>query len=117
MVGERLLGRVVSQAKTGHVIVEVHDPNMRVKVNSRVRDSSRVDVGVVVDLIGNVEKPYAVVKWLREEPPRASEPLYIAQPGRRWGGKSRGGRGGKGGRRRGGRRLPAGGGGGHTGRA
>lgn len=113
MTGERLLGRIASQAKTGHVIVEVHDPNMSVKLGSRVRDSSRVDVGIIVDLIGNVEKPYAVVKWLRGEPPRVSETLYIAPAERRGAGKARGGKRGRSGRGRGGRRVPTGGSGSH----
>ncbi len=77
------LGRVRSVVKTGHIIVDLNVKSIKVNkiVGSRVyvRTTNKA-IGVLADIIGNVEKPYGVVKpisrdYLNEVSP--GESLYI----------------------------------------
>ncbi|NOZ31128.1 MAG: hypothetical protein GXO68_04170 [Crenarchaeota archaeon] len=92
MEGRLLLGKVVTRTKSGYVIVKIHDPNMRIKIGSRVADSSGSEVGIVADIIGNVERPYAVVKWRSNTSPRDDEQLFVVIVRRRRGARRRGGK-------------------------
>ncbi len=72
-----LLGVVEHVTKSGYVVVRVADPNMRVRLGSRVVDARGVEVGRLVDLIGNVEEPYAVVKARALRASLAGERVYM----------------------------------------
>lgn len=85
-----LLGKIVSTTKSGYVVVRVSDPNLRIRIGSRVADSTGSNVGIIADLIGNVEKPYAVVKWSSSNPPSGDEQLFLIIARRRQGARRRG---------------------------
>ncbi|AFZ69843.1 RNA-binding protein involved in rRNA processing [Caldisphaera lagunensis DSM 15908] len=49
-----------------YIIVSIDNKNTKIKLNSNVYDSKFNLVGKIFDIIGNVEKPYAVIKPLSE---------------------------------------------------
>jgi rRNA processing protein Gar1 len=57
-----LLGQPVSLAKTGHLVVRIADPNVRVRPGLKVEDADGNELGKLADIIGNVHSPYAVVR-------------------------------------------------------
>ncbi len=62
----RVLGRVVSASKTGYLVVKVGNPGDRgLRPGVKVVLEGK-PVGRLVDLIGNVESPYAVVRLDKE---------------------------------------------------
>ena len=88
-----MLGRVYVVSRTGHIVAELADPGLRVRLGAKVVDASGRIVGRLADLIGSVERPYAVVKPSMEaEPPGPGSPLFIIVKPR----KQRGRRGGSG---------------------
>lgn len=92
MVEKLLLGRVVARTKSGYIVVAIHDPAMRVKIGGKVVDGTGSLVGVVADVIGNVEKPYAVVKLKGSETPEEGAQLFMLVERRRRGAARKGGR-------------------------
>ena len=78
-----LLGEVHAHSRTGHIVVRVADPNMRLRLGLRVVNSNGVEVGRLADIIGNVEQPYAVVKPLSEKLPGEGERLFVIIPVRK----------------------------------
>ena len=109
------LGRVHRKAKTGYLVVRVEDPGKRYRLGLKVVMEGGKEVGRLVDLIGNINSPYALVKLsnkeLAEEVPDESV-LYLVYPPR--GPKTRGrapsrrGRRGRGVRRSGGKKSRGG---------
>ncbi|MCE4607490.1 MAG: hypothetical protein F7B61_00825 [Caldisphaeraceae archaeon] len=45
-----------------YVLVEISNKNLKVRLNDRVLDKNFRYIGKVSDIIGNVEKPYALIK-------------------------------------------------------
>lgn len=61
----KVLGSVFTITKNKLVIVKLRDPKRLPPINAEVLDANRNLIGHVVDVIGPVEAPYAVVKPLR----------------------------------------------------
>ncbi|MCE4628443.1 MAG: hypothetical protein F7C34_04780, partial [Desulfurococcales archaeon] len=70
------LGKVVSVVKTGHAVVRLENPGLRVKLGAEVIDSLGRPVGRLVDLIGRVDRPYAVVR-IRGITPGVGDTLFM----------------------------------------
>ncbi|MCE4601478.1 MAG: hypothetical protein F7C38_08010 [Desulfurococcales archaeon] len=85
-----LLGSVAAVTRSGYIIVEINNPNMRIKIGGRVEDGKGVEIGKIIDLIGNIEKPYAVIKPAKETSiPSKGDQVYMILQRRRKGGKRR----------------------------
>ncbi|MEB3691704.1 MAG: hypothetical protein G5Z42_02490 [Caldisphaeraceae archaeon] len=56
-----LLG-IVKHKVMQYVLVEILNKNLKVRLNDRVLDKNFRYIGKVSDIIGNVEKPYALIK-------------------------------------------------------
>lgn len=61
----RRLGYFLHRAPSGKLIVKMYSPKIP-KLGSRVTDSRGRYVGIVVDIIGSIKSPYAVVKPKRK---------------------------------------------------
>ncbi|MEB3764923.1 MAG: hypothetical protein GSR77_01990 [Desulfurococcales archaeon] len=100
-MGERRLrlGRVKTATKTGHLVVEIEDKNLRLRLQWPVHTTDGRKIGVISDIIGNIDRPYAVVKLLdKGEGVREGDTLFVVIPERKRRGAKRRGRrrGGKG---------------------
>ncbi|MEB3788496.1 MAG: hypothetical protein GSR72_01215 [Desulfurococcales archaeon] len=100
-MGERRLrlGRVKTTTKTGHLVVEIEDKNLRLRLQWPVHTKDGRKVGVISDIIGNIDRPYAVVKLFEKgEGVREGDTLFTVIPERKRRGAKRHGRrrGGKG---------------------
>ncbi len=60
-----LLGRPKNKV-LNYIIVNIDNKKLKIKLNSNVYDSKFNLIGKVFDIIGNVEKPYAVIKPLTD---------------------------------------------------
>jgi len=95
-----VLGDVATVTKAGYATVKIADPGVRLKLGLRVVDDSGREVGRLVDVIGRVEEPYAVVRVSSPDPGLAGRRLFIVLPrGGRGGRRGRGARDVRGGRR------------------
>ena len=91
----RKLGRVAKITRIGYVIVEVEGDPRRLRLGSRVSRRDWSEVGRLVDIIGPVDAPYAVVKPAEGEAVEAGEELFVVERRRGRGrGRGRGRRGG-----------------------
>ena len=83
----RLLGSLHAKVKTGHLVVKSVDPRRRPSLGSKVVDINGNEIGVLVDIIGNVDDPYMVVrvkdKSVAERLKEGSWLYYVAKPERR----------------------------------
>ncbi|NOZ88875.1 MAG: H/ACA RNA-protein complex protein Gar1 [Crenarchaeota archaeon] len=99
-----LLGRVLHRTHNGYVVVDVAAPERLPPLGVPVYTEDRKRVGVLLDIIGPVKKPYAVVK--PDSPELNVEkgtPLYYRKPRppqRKRGRRTRGGGGARGARGR-----------------
>ncbi|MFP3143694.1 MAG: hypothetical protein RXQ93_01550 [Caldisphaera sp.] len=50
-----------------YILISVENKGLRLKINSNVYDSRFNLIGKITDIIGNVNKPYAVVKPIKEK--------------------------------------------------
>ncbi len=82
-----LLGKVISVTKMGYAVTRITDPNLRVRLGSRVIDDKGKEIGKLIDIIGNVNRPYAVIR-IQEGIPTIGTAVYmIVQKPRRRGGR------------------------------
>ncbi|MCE4620412.1 MAG: Gar1/Naf1 family protein [Desulfurococcales archaeon] len=98
MPGRLLVGEVLHSTKMGYLVAGISDPNMRIRLGAPVEDDSGRRIGRIVDVIGRVESPYAVIR-LEGEPPEPGARIYMRL--RR---KPRGARAGRSVKKRGGKR-------------
>jgi len=61
----RPLGTVLHITRSKYVIVKIHEKKFLPPIGSEVVDANNELMGKVVDVIGPVDSPYAVVKPLR----------------------------------------------------
>lgn len=71
----RRLGTVVSIYKNKLVVVKPAVKNVLETYGSEVFDSSMTRIGFVIDIIGNVNNPYVIVK------PTSSDLTYVVEQG------------------------------------
>ncbi len=70
----RTLGSVLHVTPSKLIIVRLSDPNNIPPLNVEILNASGEKVGVLVDIIGPIESPYAVVK------PTSPIALSVAKP-------------------------------------
>ncbi len=78
-----MLGKVLHSTKSGYIVVELRDPKRIPRLGVPVYTSDRRRIGVLLDIIGPVERPYAVVKPDKDEYIKAVEEgqnLYYEVP-------------------------------------
>jgi len=105
--GRRLLGVVTSKVQTGHIVVKLAEEWLQrlPRAGWRVEYEGEGVIGLLVDIIGNVKEPYAVVKANDRsvlERVKDGDKVYIVVPKPKPPRRPR--RGGRKGARRGGRR-------------
>lgn len=72
----RKLGYFLHKSPSGRIIVRITDRVPR--IGSRVVNSQGKTIGVLIDVIGPVKRPYAVIKPFEDEiKVRESEVLYV----------------------------------------
>ncbi len=57
-----LIGEVATVTKAGYATVKIADPNSRLQLGYKVVDEAGREIGRLVDIIGRVEEPYAVIR-------------------------------------------------------
>lgn len=73
----RVAGKVFTLSKQGYLIVKLETEHIP-KPGERVYDRRLRYVGTVVDVIGNVSSPYAVIKPISNRPLKGlDETLYL----------------------------------------
>ncbi|MGC8567363.1 MAG: hypothetical protein ACP5I6_04320 [Caldisphaera sp.] len=61
-----------------YVIVEIINKNIKLKINDKVFNSKLDPIGKIKDVIGNVNKPYAVIKPIDIENFDFIQPIFIS---------------------------------------
>lgn len=57
-----LLGPVEIITKTKLILVKIEKPDFVPGIGNKVLDSNGIEVGRIIDIIGSIDKPFAVVK-------------------------------------------------------
>jgi RNA-binding protein len=87
----RKLGVVLHKTPNGYIVVRMEERERLPPLNTPVYDRSARRVGVLLDIIGPVESPYAVVKPDRRDiEVGGGEELYYRRPMPRRGQRQRG---------------------------
>jgi RNA-binding protein len=80
-LGLRRLGTVLHTTPNGYIVVKIDDPDNIPPLNVRVYDRDLRSVGVLLDIIGPVKEPYAVIKPATKETKLPSgEVVYYKPP-------------------------------------
>lgn len=72
------LGEVLHVAKNNYIIVKIEDPDRIPKLGVKVFDEFRRELGQLLDVIGPVSQPYAVVKPLDKRVVEMVKPGLVA---------------------------------------
>jgi RNA-binding protein len=77
----RRLGTVLHTTPNGYIVVKIDDPDNIPPLNVKVYDRDLRTVGVLLDIIGPVKEPYAVIKPATKETKVPNgEVLYYKPP-------------------------------------
>jgi rRNA processing protein Gar1 len=60
-----------------YILISVENKGLRLKINSNVYDSRFNLIGKITDIIGNVNKPYAVVKPIIKEKINFNDVFFV----------------------------------------
>jgi len=88
------LGKVLHRTRSGYIVVELEAKEKPPPLNTPVYKEGARRIGILLDIIGPVKKPYAVIKPDKAEVDLGSgETLFYRRPERRPRARSRRGRG------------------------
>ena len=73
------LGYYLHRSPDRYLIVKIANPKRIPKLYVKVYDSSMNFIGYLIDIIGPITSPYAVIKPVKKEEPKPHEMLYVAR--------------------------------------
>ena len=72
----RKLGYYLHKTSNGYLLVKIINPKRIPKLYSKVFNSKWDFIGYLIDIIGPVHGPYAVIKPVKDIEPSPHEPMY-----------------------------------------